>query len=130
MQVGRHSKSRYSPIKRESDAIAVQSVDYWQSKHSNLDAFSHCLSRCPSPAPFQDLRNMVLSTENALNGLLLNVKQPYSRSLLRNCVWALSNMCRGKPQPETKTLAPIFPVFPALLGSPDENVRVICGGIV
>ena len=32
-------------------------------------------------------------------GLLLNIKNPASEELLANCVWSLSNMCRGKPAP-------------------------------
>lgn len=70
----------------------------------------------------QDLRDIALGTPDALEGLLLNVTQPASQSLLRNCVWALSNMCRGKPQPEIAKLAPALPVLLTLLSSEDSEV--------
>lgn len=71
----------------------------------------------------QDLRDVVLGTADALAALLLNVTHPATESLSRNCVWALSNMCRGKPQPEMELLAPALPVLLALLASQDKEVR-------
>lgn len=67
----------------------------------------------------------MLSTHDALQGLLLNIVQPATPSLQRNCVWALSNMCRGKPQPETSLLLPALPVLRDLLASKDEEVIFI-----
>lgn len=67
---------------------------------------------------------MVLGTPDALEGLLLNVVQPATPSLLRNCVWALSNMCRGKPQPDMALLAPALPVLLKLLSSDDSEVQL------
>lgn len=77
----------------------------------------------PVFTPVQDLRDVVLGTNDALAALLLNVTQPATESLLRNCVWALSNMCRGKPQPEVQLLAPALPVLLGLLASPDKEVK-------
>lgn len=71
----------------------------------------------------QALRDVVLGTPDALEGLLLNVVQPATPSLLRNCVWALSNMCRGKPQPDTALLAPALPVLLKLLSCDDSEVQ-------
>eukprot|EP00903_Cladosiphon_okamuranus_P019512 g17943.t1 len=70
------------------------------------------------------LRDVVLGTPDALDGLLLNIVQPATPSLQRNCVWALSNMCRGKPQPATGLLLPALPVLLNLLASKDEEVLV------
>lgn len=78
----------------------------------------------PKPVP-QALRDVVLGTPDALEGLLLNIVQPATPSLQRNCVWALSNMCRGKPQPATNLLLPALPVLLNLLSSKDEEVRVV-----
>lgn len=72
----------------------------------------------------QDLRDIVLGTPDSLDSLLLNVTQPASESLLRNCVWALSNMCRGKPQPAIETLSSALPVLLGLLSSQDNEVLV------
>mmetsp|Transcript_14941 Transcript_14941/g.22613 ORF Transcript_14941/g.22613 Transcript_14941/m.22613 type:complete len:593 (+) Transcript_14941:64-1842(+) len=43
-------------------------------------------------------------------------------TVLRNCVWALSNMCRGKPQPDFKAVEPILDLMPDLLESRDSEV--------
>lgn len=71
---------------------------------------------------YQELRDAALDTADALEGLLLNITQPATQSLLRNCVWALSNMCRGKPQPQLEVLAPALPVLLTLLSSDDNEV--------
>ncbi len=61
-----------------------------------------------------DLRDYILNS-GALQPLLLNIAQPSSVSVLRNCVWTLSNFCRGKPQPEFSTIAPALPTIANLL---------------
>ncbi|CAM9112793.1 unnamed protein product [Discosporangium mesarthrocarpum] len=70
-----------------------------------------------------ELRDMVLKTD-ALQGLLLNITQPASASLLRNCVWAVSNFCRGKPQPDIASVMPAIPILAQLVGSDDNEVLV------
>lgn len=60
------------------------------------------------------LRDIVLGY-NALPALLANIQQPASLSLLRNCVWTLSNFCRGKPQPNLQQIAPALPALAALI---------------
>ncbi len=42
---------------------------------------------------------------------LLNVQQPDNDSLLGNVTWTISNLCRGKPQPN---LAAVYAAIPAL----------------
>ncbi|CAM9795651.1 unnamed protein product, partial [Choristocarpus tenellus] len=71
-----------------------------------------------------DLRNSVLCSTNALEGLLINVTQPASASLLHNCVWALSNFCRGKPQPDMELVQPAVPILSQLLTCDDSEVLV------
>lgn len=43
-------------------------------------------------------------------------------TLMRNCAWALSNMCRGDPAPSVDVVYPAFPTFLQLLHSPDTEV--------
>jgi len=43
-------------------------------------------------------------------------------SLMRNAVWTLSNLCRGKPQPEFNMIAPALLILAHLLYHPDEEV--------
>ncbi|CAM9615020.1 unnamed protein product [Ectocarpus fasciculatus] len=94
-------------------------------RHHNQDLREQCAWCLGNIAgDCAELRDVVLGTPDALEGLLLNVVQPATPSLLRNCVWALSNMCRGKPQPDTALLAPALPVLLKLLSSDDSEVLV------
>lgn len=43
-------------------------------------------------------------------------------SLMRNAVWTLSNLTRGKPQPSFETVAPCIPTLAKLIYSTDEEV--------
>jgi importin subunit alpha-1 len=43
-------------------------------------------------------------------------------SMLRNVVWASSNLCRGKPQPPRHLVAPLVPVMSRLLFCEDDDV--------
>jgi hypothetical protein len=45
-----------------------------------------------------------------------------SMTMLRNAVWALSNLCRGKPQPHFDAIKPLIPCLSYLLNLPDEEV--------
>lgn len=69
------------------------------------------------------LRDVVL-TSNALQPLVLNITQPASKSLFSNCVWALSNFCRGKPQPAIGQVEPAIPALADVLRGEDEDARV------
>ena len=61
-----------------------------------------------------DLRNMVLEA-GAMQPMIQNIMQPATTSLLNNCVWALSNFCRGKPAPELTIVAPAVPVLASIV---------------
>ena len=65
------------------------------------------------------LRNVVLDS-NAMAPLLANIQQPATISLLRNCVWSLSNFCRGKPQPSIAAVQPALPVLAMVLATHDD----------
>jgi len=69
------------------------------------------------------LRDVVLAA-NALQPLVLNIIQPASNSLFSNCVWALSNFCRGKPQPAIAQVGPAIPAIADVLRGDNEDARV------
>lgn len=106
---------------REDKKIDVR---WWKFPESVAQADLCFPKNLPLSLHLQELRDVALQTPDALEGLLLNVTQPATPSLLKNCVWALSNLCRGKPQPDIKALAPALPVLLTLLSSNDTEVRM------
>lgn len=67
------------------------------------------------------LRDAVLAHGNGalLHGLVLNIDQPASPSLLQNCVWALSNFVRAKPPPPPAVCAAAAPAIVRVLNRSD-----------
>jgi len=71
-----------------------------------------------------ELRDLVLSY-NAMPYLLANIAQPANASLLKNCVWALKNFCRGKPQPQLSVLAPALPMLAQIMMTPNQEADAL-----
>lgn len=69
------------------------------------------------------LRDVVLAS-NAMQPLVLNITEPASTSLFSNCVWALSNFCRGKPQPAIDQVESAIPAIANVLRGNNEDARV------
>lgn len=67
------------------------------------------------------LRNLVLS-HGALPGMLRLCKNETKRSLVRNASWAVSNCCRGKPQPPFATVRHALPVLAHLAKRQDIDI--------
>eukprot|EP00475_Leptophrys_vorax_P033887 TRINITY_DN539_c0_g1_i1.p1 TRINITY_DN539_c0_g1~~TRINITY_DN539_c0_g1_i1.p1 ORF type:complete len:534 (-),score=177.11 TRINITY_DN539_c0_g1_i1:116-1717(-) len=68
-------------------------------------------------------RDMLL--EMGIMGPLLSVCDPSCKiTTLRNATWALSNLCRGKPQPEFDQIAPALPVLCNLLQMRDDEILI------
>mmetsp|Transcript_36393 Transcript_36393/g.53314 ORF Transcript_36393/g.53314 Transcript_36393/m.53314 type:complete len:524 (-) Transcript_36393:179-1750(-) len=70
-----------------------------------------------------EFRDLILQA-GGLNPLLMNIAQPESLTLLRNVTWALSNFCRGKPQPDLETVRPAIPALASLLTHTDQETVV------
>jgi len=60
----------------------------------------------------------------ALLAILPILEKNYERkiSCTRNAVWAISNLCRGRPKPDMKNLRPALPVIANVLKSDDQEV--------
>lgn len=69
------------------------------------------------------LRDVVLAA-NAMQPLILNIIKPGSDSLLTNCVWALSNFCRGKPQPAISQIESAIPAIVDILRGDNEDAKI------
>jgi len=41
--------------------------------------------------------------------------------MLRNCIWSLSNLCRGKPLPHLELLRPALPILAKILASSTDS---------
>ena len=67
------------------------------------------------------LRDLCL--RSGMMGSLLEVFRTSDKvSILRNATWCLSNLCRGKPQPNLAELEPALPVLANLLHSTDNEI--------
>lgn len=61
----------------------------------------------------------------AMVPMLTLITSPNNKiTLLRNAVWALSNLCRSKPQPKLEQVAIALPVLASLLNHHDDEVVV------
>ena len=70
-----------------------------------------------------ECRDLVL-TQGALQPLLEQLNPNSKMSMLRNATWTLSNLCRGKPQPNWQLVAPALSVLAQLIFSNDDEVRL------
>ncbi|CAI0549352.1 unnamed protein product [Linum tenue] len=66
-------------------------------------------------------RDLVLGN-GALLPLLAQLNEHAKLSMLRNATWALSNFCRGKPQPPFDQVKPALPALARLIHSNAEEV--------
>lgn len=57
--------------------------------------------------------------------LLANIAQPANLTLLRNCTWSLSNMCRGKPAPPLSIISPAIPALGAILVNHSDQSTIV-----
>ncbi|KAG2386352.1 hypothetical protein C9374_002798 [Naegleria lovaniensis] len=68
-------------------------------------------------------RDVVLNG-GVMDPLLGFISSNPADSMLRNAVWTLANLCRGKPKPDFKMVSPAIVVLAYLLYSADEEVLV------
>jgi hypothetical protein len=57
-----------------------------------------------------------------VEGLILNLTQPATPSLLRNATWTLSNFCRGKPLPPLAKIQPALEILVKIAQCKDPEV--------
>lgn len=72
------------------------------------------------------LRDAVLE-EGALPPLVECMGVPGAKvSIMRNCAWTLSNLCRGKPHPEMEMVRAALPALSSAIFSQDDEVATDC----
>lgn len=111
----------YTNVVAESGAIPLFVGLLSHSSAELRDQSAWCLGNIAGDGPA--LRDLVLDA-GAMQPLIANVMQPASTSLLNNCVWALSNFCRGKPAPELELVKAAVPVLASILiGGTEGDAR-------
>ncbi|KAL7470423.1 hypothetical protein ACHAXS_010646 [Conticribra weissflogii] len=68
-------------------------------------------------------RDIVLAA-GGMTPLIQNIMKPASNSLFSNCVWTLSNFCRGKPKPDLAQVAPAVPILAEILKGDNISAKV------
>ena len=66
-------------------------------------------------------RDLVLNL-GIVGPMMAQINEGSRASMLRNATWALSNLCRGKPQPSFELVQPLIPCFAHLIFSQDDEV--------
>mmetsp|Transcript_19656 Transcript_19656/g.29343 ORF Transcript_19656/g.29343 Transcript_19656/m.29343 type:complete len:519 (+) Transcript_19656:106-1662(+) len=68
-------------------------------------------------------RDQVLKTGTLESIISVLSSASTKKTLMRNGTWALSNLCRGKPAPDFKVVAPVLSILPKLLSGGDDEVN-------
>jgi len=69
-----------------------------------------------------DCRDLVLRHDALMPMVLILVRtETLALSKLRNTMWAVSNLCRGKPSPDFARMLPVVQALPTMLGVTDEE---------
>jgi len=71
-----------------------------------------------------DMRNVVLQHDVMKETLALLTDKSSKLTLIRIATWTMSNLCRGKPQPEFKLVKDSIPIAARLIYSSDKEVLV------
>jgi hypothetical protein len=72
-------------------------------------------------------RDLVLRAD--ILPMMLSLLQPECTppmKLVRTTIWAVSNLCRGRPFPDMRLVAPILPIIANYLTCGDEVTRIDC----
>ncbi len=104
------------------DLGAVAPLAFLMKSHSPdvREQSCWCLGNVAGDGPI--LRDIVLRTPACLANLILNITHSSSRSMRRNATWALSNFCRGKPQPDIELVKDALPILKWLINLDDDEV--------
>lgn len=70
-----------------------------------------------------DYRNMVLDS-GALEPICRILMTATETAFIRNATWALSNLCRGRPQPQWEKVRDALPALTRLLYNPEEDILI------
>jgi importin subunit alpha-1 len=55
-----------------------------------------------------EYRDALLDNDDVVSGMVKNLEEPTTPSLLQNLSWLVSNLCRGKPEPALAKVKPLI----------------------
>ena len=114
------ASTEYTKVVVEGGAVPSLVQLLLHHDHRVREQSAWCLGNITGDCPA--LRDVVLGA-GGLGPLIMNVTNPANDALLRNCTWALSNFCRGKPLPPLPAVSPAVPVLSGLLAvTKDKDV--------
>eukprot|EP00121_Abeoforma_whisleri_P014401 Awhi_evm1s13279 len=70
-------------------------------------------------------RDMVLNTKGSLEGILYLIKNSKKKSVVGNCVWVYSNLCRGKPRPDFDNVKSGIPIMMYVLQTYADDTGIV-----
>ena len=78
-----------------------------------------CLGNIAGDGP--DFRDAVLQAPDCIDAFHANLSAPANPTLLWNTVWAVTNLCGGKPQPPLEIVGPLIPVLCSIVMESDTQ---------
>ena len=71
-----------------------------------------------------EFRDRILEGGDALKHLLHCIITSSKLALVKNAIWTVSNLCRGKPAPSFSLVSPAIPVLALCLSSKDDEILI------
>jgi hypothetical protein len=115
------TSTNYTKAVVDANAVPVLVKLLSHQIHAIREQSARCLGKiaCASPS----LRDIILAS-GAMPPLIENIHSRAGTSLLNTCVWALSNLFRGRPAPELSWIRSAIPILASILEGENEELKI------